>query len=290
MLNQKLFTSLALAPLLLSVEAQGTVNGANCNGNTCQNLTGRQVQVTGNETAKTINVANPLGGTDVHAVTGASIGLNGASLGTINVGQNVNKRNRNVLWLNNSILGTFINNGTLTSETTGQAVNLRGNTSSSITTFTNNGTITGSSGVWMQNSTITTLTNNANATINSNATSGRFGAIDLNSNARIDNLINSGNISNTAHNTTAAIFFEGRTTNAQIGNLTNNAGGTIQGISVVAGNGNRINTINNSGMINRGITNGANIGTLTNQNGVYTSNTVRITTRACYSATIGKVC
>ncbi|WP_300733021.1 hypothetical protein [uncultured Helicobacter sp.] len=52
----------------------------------------------------------------------------------------------------------------------------------------------------MQNATITTLTNNANATINSNATNGRFGAIDLNSNARIDNLINAGRIDNTTHN------------------------------------------------------------------------------------------
>ncbi|WP_299136242.1 hypothetical protein, partial [uncultured Helicobacter sp.] len=123
--NKLALVSLALAPLLLSVEAQGAISGATCSGNTSTNITNQQVRVIGNEAARTININTTPGGTDVHSVFGASIGLNGAILGRINVGQNVTKTNRNILWLNDSTL----------------------------TTFTNNGTITGSSGVWMQNST-----------------------------------------------------------------------------------------------------------------------------------------
>ena len=269
MLNHsKLFTSLALAPLLLSVDVNATVTGATLNGNTYTNTARARVYVTGNESNNDINVSNPpLGTSQIHSVTGASIGLSGAQLRGLNITNAINQTNRNVVWLDNSTLTTFTNAGILTSTNVGQAINIRGNTSSSITNFTNNGTITGSSGIWMQNATITTLTNNANATINSNATNGRFGAIDLNSNARIDNLINSGNIINTANANTAAILLEARSTNAQIGTLTNNNGGTIQGINVNAGNGNRIDNLSNAGTINRGITNAANIGTLTNQNG-----------------------
>ena len=125
MLNHsKLFTSLALAPLLLSVEAQGAINGANCNGNTCTNIANRQVQIVGNEAAKTINITNPLGGRDIHSVLGASIGLNGAQLRSLNITNAINKTNRNILWLHDSILTTFTNAGTLTSTDAGQAVNV----------------------------------------------------------------------------------------------------------------------------------------------------------------------
>ena len=122
--NKLALVSLALAPLLLSVEAQGAINGANCNGNICTNITNRQVQVTGNEAAKTININTTPGGTDIHSDSGASIGLNGASLGTINVNRNINKTNRNLVWLHNSSLTTFTNAGTLTSTPQGQAINV----------------------------------------------------------------------------------------------------------------------------------------------------------------------
>ncbi|WP_343353071.1 hypothetical protein V3I05_06815 [Helicobacter mastomyrinus] len=82
--------------------------------------------VTGNESNRDINVVNPLGGTLVHAVTGASIGLNWAQLGGLNISNAINKTNRNVVWLDNSTLTTFTNAGTLTSTTLGQAVNVRG--------------------------------------------------------------------------------------------------------------------------------------------------------------------
>ncbi|WP_343353949.1 hypothetical protein V3I05_02885 [Helicobacter mastomyrinus] len=82
------------------------------------------MQIVGNEAAKTINITNPPGGLDIHSVLGASIGLNGASLGTINVNRNINKTNRNILWLQSSTLTTLTNAGTLTSTTQGQAINV----------------------------------------------------------------------------------------------------------------------------------------------------------------------
>ena len=122
--NKLALVSLALAPLLLSVEAHGAINGANCNGNICTNITNQRVQIVGNEAAKTINITNPPGGIDTHSVLGASIVLNGASLGTINVNRNINKTNRNILWLQSSTLTTLTNAGILTSTTQGQAINV----------------------------------------------------------------------------------------------------------------------------------------------------------------------
>ena len=121
MLNQKLFTLLTLAPLLLSVDVNATVNGATLNGNTYTNIAGRQVYVTGNESNNDINVSNPpLETSQIHAVTGASIGLSGAQLRSLSITNAINQTNRNVVWLDNSSLTTFTNAGTLTSTTQGQ--------------------------------------------------------------------------------------------------------------------------------------------------------------------------
>lgn len=128
MLNHsKLFTSLALAPLLLSVDVNATVTGATLNGNTYTNTARARVYVTGNESNNDINVSNPpLGTSQIHSVTGASIGLSGAQLRNLNITNAINQTNRNLVWLDNSSLTTLTNAGILTSTIGGQAVNVRG--------------------------------------------------------------------------------------------------------------------------------------------------------------------